>query len=206
MRQLPRDRRAGHAGRDFGNYAVRREPAEGRQVSSAPIQETPYSAEGHCTGARQSVFSLWTAHGPFLFWQGKNGAPAAPRAVGRGDAAEGVRSGPAGRGERSGACVDDMGGRRALPVTGKFPRPMGRTPRRYGWRPTDRAADCRLYMLRRRALCRAAGKFLPHGNVHRPASLPRSRLAAVFIPRWRRPSRERPFRRGGSAAGHPRSR
>ena len=28
----------------------------------------PRRAEGHCTGARQR-FSLWTVHGPFLFWQ-----------------------------------------------------------------------------------------------------------------------------------------
>ena len=30
----------------------------------------PRRAEGRCTGARQR-FSLWTVHGPFLFWQDK---------------------------------------------------------------------------------------------------------------------------------------
>ena len=30
----------------------------------------PRRAEGYCTGARQR-FSLWTVHGPFLFWQDK---------------------------------------------------------------------------------------------------------------------------------------
>ena len=30
----------------------------------------PRRAEGHCTGARQR-FSLWTVHGPFLFWHDK---------------------------------------------------------------------------------------------------------------------------------------
>ncbi len=43
---------------------------EGRAKSAlAPIRRPPSRAEGHCTGARQSVFSLWTVHGPFLFWQ-----------------------------------------------------------------------------------------------------------------------------------------
>ena len=40
----------------------------------------PRRAEGHCTGARQR-FSLWTVHGPFLFWHDKRemgGASAQP--------------------------------------------------------------------------------------------------------------------------------
>ena len=42
----------------------------------------PRRAEGHCTGARQR-FSLWTVHGPFLFWHDKRemgGASAQPSA------------------------------------------------------------------------------------------------------------------------------
>ena len=60
------------------------------EVLPAPTRETPVRAEGHCTGARQSVFlfgprnraavggsaALRMRHtpcgyGPFLFWQGK---------------------------------------------------------------------------------------------------------------------------------------
>ena len=52
-----------------------------------------------------------------FFLMSQTGAPAAPRAVGRGGAAEGVRPGPAGRGERSEACADDNGGCIAQPPT-----------------------------------------------------------------------------------------
>ena len=36
----------------------------------APSRADPRIARRHeCAGARQGVFSLWTVHGPFLFWQ-----------------------------------------------------------------------------------------------------------------------------------------
>ena len=46
----------------------------------------PRRAEGHCTGARQR-FSLWTVHGPFLFWQDRKGPP--PRPARWGEEAQG---------------------------------------------------------------------------------------------------------------------
>ena len=53
---------------------------EGKPKSAlAPIRRPPSRAEGHCTGARQR-FSLWTVHGPFLFWQDQIWGPRrAPR-------------------------------------------------------------------------------------------------------------------------------
>ena len=40
------------------------------KIGACTDTPTPVRAEGHRTGARQR-FSLWTVHGPFLFWQDK---------------------------------------------------------------------------------------------------------------------------------------
>ena len=56
------------------------------------------------------TFFLFHRARRIFFLMSQTGAPAAPRAVGRGGAAEGARPGPAGRGERSEACADDNGG------------------------------------------------------------------------------------------------
>ena len=90
----------------------------------------------------KAFFLFGPAAARFSFWQDKNGVPAAPRAVGRGGAAEGVRPGPAGRGERFGACADGNGGWDDPAII------MAESPRR------------------------TAGLFLlEHGDVHRPADL-----------------------------------
>ena len=74
----------------------------------------PRRAEGHCTGARQSAFFSSTGRGAFSFWARPKGAPAAPRAVGRGGARERAQFSPQAETELSGLCDDDNGGR--IPV------------------------------------------------------------------------------------------
>ena len=70
----------------------------------------PRRAEGHCTGARQSALFFWTVHGPFSFRARPKGAPAAPRAAGRGGARERAQFSPQAETELSGLCDDTMGG------------------------------------------------------------------------------------------------
>ena len=71
MRQPPRRRRH-HPPRDASIDLVEESSVPEGQAKSAlaPIRRPPSRAEGHRTGARQR-FSLWTVHGPFLFWQDK---------------------------------------------------------------------------------------------------------------------------------------
>ena len=89
----------------------------------------PRRAEGHCTGARLSGLFFWTVqlrsrwrlcrlrmrhtpcgYGPFSFRPRPKGAPAAPRAVGRGGARERAQFSPQAETELSGLCDDDNGG------------------------------------------------------------------------------------------------
>ena len=61
-------------------------------------------AKGHRTGTRPSGLFFWTVHGPFSFQPRRKGAPAAPRAVGKGSApkpTEWARKCPWGAGERA---------------------------------------------------------------------------------------------------------
>ena len=61
-----------------GRSAPSARSATGQQLQESQKAQRPDQigactdrrAEGHCTGARQR-FSLWTVHGPFLFWQDK---------------------------------------------------------------------------------------------------------------------------------------
>ena len=97
-------------------------PAMGRQLGkSQKAQACPkagqnrsrhrsVSAEGHCTAARHTLFSLDRAR-PISLLARPKGAPAAPRAVGRGGARERAQFSPQAETELSGLCDDDNGGR-----------------------------------------------------------------------------------------------
>ena len=67
------------------NRQVRTAPRRARRGAivnpQAPSHADPRTARRHeGAGARQSVFSLWTVHGPFLFWQDQIWGPRrAPR-------------------------------------------------------------------------------------------------------------------------------
>ena len=113
------------------------------QVKSAlaPIRRPPSRAEGHCTGARPSDFFSSTGRGAFSFWARPKGAPAAPRAVGRGGARERAQFSPQAETELSGLCDDAMGGAppwERPPAGADIPRAAGCRP--YGSLRSDRPA------------------------------------------------------------------
>ena len=97
----------------------------------------------HRSAAKSALF-FWTVHGSFSFPQDGKGAPAAPRAVGRGGARERAQFSPQAETELSGLCDDDNGGCIAQlasqlnPPGGRLP-PLRRPPpgeRKRGGRPS----------------------------------------------------------------------
>ena len=80
------------------------------QIGACTDTSTSVSAEGHCTAARHTLFSLDRAR-PISLLARPKGAPAAPRAVGRGGARERAQFSPQAETELSGLCDDDNGGR-----------------------------------------------------------------------------------------------
>ena len=85
---------------------------EGRaKPAQAPVRRPPYSAEARRCRSAPSAFFSSTGRGAFSFWARLKGAPAAPRAVGRGGAGERAQFSPQAETELSGLCDDDNGGR-----------------------------------------------------------------------------------------------
>ena len=143
---------------------------EGQPKSAlAPIRRPPYSAEaGRCRSATKAVFSFGpcnraavggsAAYGcgiplagtaRFLFGQDRKGAPAAPRAVGRGGARERAQFSPQAETELSGLCDDDNGGcipagqaplREQPPPKGCHPLQNAQYPRRAAVLPPEAPA------------------------------------------------------------------
>ena len=137
-------RRRHHPARDGScKLAEDHSVPEGRAKSAlAPIRRPPYSAEARaCRSASRRFFSLDRAIAQplaalppygcgiplagtarFSFGKTKYGAPAAPRAVGRGGARERAQFSPQAETELSGLCDDDNGGCIAPPSAWLFPR------------------------------------------------------------------------------------
>ena len=96
-----------------GSWENRRRPKRARRrakIGACTDTSTSVSAEGHCTAARHTLFSLDRAR-PISLLARPKGAPAAPRAVGRGGARERAQFSPQAETELSGLCDDDNGGR-----------------------------------------------------------------------------------------------
>ena len=94
-------------------YRPHRRPKRARRrakIGACTDTSTSVSAEGHCTAARHTLFSLDRAR-PISLLARPKGAPAAPRAVGRGGARERAQFSPQAETELSGLCDDDNGGR-----------------------------------------------------------------------------------------------
>ena len=87
----------------------RREKRARRQakIGACTDTSTSVSAEGHCTAARHTLFSLDRAR-PISLLARPKGAPAAPRAVGRGGARERAQFSPQAETEFSELCFDDV--------------------------------------------------------------------------------------------------
>ena len=93
-------------------YRPHRRPKRARRrakIGACTDTSTSVSAEGHCTAARHTLFSLDRAR-PISLLARPKGAPAAPRAVGRGGARERAQFSPQAETELSGLCDDDNGG------------------------------------------------------------------------------------------------
>ena len=83
-----------------------------RKHAGTLSRRPPYSAEARRRrSAAKSVFFSYTGRGAFSFGARPKGAPAAPRAVGRGGARERAQFSPQAETELSGLCDDDNGGR-----------------------------------------------------------------------------------------------
>ena len=83
-----------------------------RKHAGTLSRRPPYSAEARRRrSAAKSVFFSYTERGAFSFGARPKGAPAAPRAVGRGGAGERAQFSPQAETELSGLCDDDNGGR-----------------------------------------------------------------------------------------------
>ena len=83
-----------------------------RKHAGTLSRRPPYSAEARRRrSAAKSVFFSYTERGAFSFGARPKGAPAAPRAVGRGGARERAQFSPQAETELSGLCDDDNGGR-----------------------------------------------------------------------------------------------
>ena len=96
------------------------------EVSPTPIRKTPVRAEGHCTGARQSVFSLWTGRSPFLFLaRQKRGPRRAPRG-GERRRSGGSETWPCGPGQTIRSLCRRQWGAESIAGYRQIPRPMGR--------------------------------------------------------------------------------
>ena len=102
-----------------------------RQNRSRHRYVDPRRAEGHCTEACLSGLFFWTVHGPFSFRPRPKGAPAAPRAAGRGGARERAQFSPQAETELSGLCDDTMGGasRWTSPLREQTPPAIGQKTR-----------------------------------------------------------------------------
>ena len=98
---------------------------EGRAKSAqAPIRRPPSRGGPLHRSASKRFFSS-TGRGAFSFWARPKGAPAAPRAVGRGGARERAQFSPQAETELSGLCDDDNGGRTPMgtaPCGSRIPR------------------------------------------------------------------------------------
>ena len=114
---------------------------EGRAKSAqAPIRRPPSRGGPLHRSASKRFFSS-TGRGAFSFWARPKGAPAAPRAVGRGGARERAQFSPQAETELSGLCDDAMGGAppwERPPAGADIPRAAGCRP--YGSRRSDRPA------------------------------------------------------------------
>ena len=83
----------------------------------------PIARGGPLHRSALSAFFSSTGRGAFSFWARPKGAPAAPRAVGRGGARERAQFSPQAETELSGLCDDDNGGRTPVGTA-----PGGRSP------------------------------------------------------------------------------
>ena len=114
---------------------------EGQPKSTlAPIRRPP-SRGGPLHRSALSAFFSSTGRGAFSFWARPKGAPAAPRAVGKGGARERAQFSPQAETELSGLCDDAMGGAppwERPPAGADIPRAAGCRP--YGSRRSDRPA------------------------------------------------------------------
>ena len=111
---------------------TRRRPKRARRsgkIGAGTDTPTPVARGGPPHRSAPSAFFSSTGRGAFSFWARPKGAPAAPRAVGRGGARERAQFSPQAETELSGLCDDDNGGCicPAIPMA-DIPRPMGRTP------------------------------------------------------------------------------
>ena len=106
-----------------GAPAPRESAVKSAPHSAAPVGEpsqtrrhplTPTPVQQLCTNVQscgQKRFFSYTGRGAFSFGARPKGAPAAPRAVGRGGARERAQFSPQAETELSGLCDDDNGGR-----------------------------------------------------------------------------------------------
>ena len=94
-------------------YRPGRRPRRARRpgkIGAGTDTPTPVARGGPLHRSALSAFFSSTGRGAFSFWARPKGAPAAPRAVGRGGARERAQFSPQAETELSGLCDDTMGG------------------------------------------------------------------------------------------------
>ncbi len=125
-------------------YRPRKRPKRARRqgkIGACTDTPTPVARGGPLHRSAPSAFFSSTGRGAFSFWARPKGAPAAPRAVGRGGARERAQFSPQAETELSGLCDDAMGGAppwERPPAGADIPRAAGCRP--YGSRRSDRPA------------------------------------------------------------------
>ncbi len=125
-------------------YRPRRRPKRARRqgkIGACTDTPTPVARGGPLHRSAPSAFFSSTGRGAFSFWARPKGAPAAPRAVGRGGARERAQFSPQAETELSGLCDDAMGGAppwERPPAGADIPRAAGCRP--YGSLRSDRPA------------------------------------------------------------------